>query len=299
MSDTTFDALMRQGKVAEALDLAKARLADARARHDDAELARALLDEARAQWEKGDRDDAVMTVDEAISAARGAWGPRDPRVAEAFELGAEVAAGADMPHSAEARFNAAVDILAAAGVTGYPLGHALYHHGLFRREQADEDGAARAFLAALDVVEDATDAEGMALSPTVLTAMSQLALDAGRHADARALADRALERWVALRQARRVEVADALSVVGAAALMEGEPERAVRFLETACEVYRGCKGDVREALAAAESARGEALAALGRKGDARAAFERAIALLREGTAERLALADRLLELARE
>lgn len=298
MSDPTFDTLMRQGKVAEALERAKARLAEARAGHDDGGAAEALLDEARAQWLKGDRDDAVMTVDEAISAARGAWGPRDPRVAEAFELGAEVAAGSDMPHSAEARFKAAVEILVEAGVSGYPLGNALYHHGCFRRDEGDLEGAARGFLAAVDAVRDADDPEGRALHPTALTALAQLALAAGRQDEARELADGALERWVALGQARRVEVADALSVVGVAALGAGESARAAHFLETACEIYRGCKGDVRASLAAAEGAWGEALAALGRRDDARASLERAFALYREGSPERVLIEERLLELAR-
>lgn len=298
MTDRAIDDLLRRGEVSAALDLAKSRLSTAREQHDDATAALALIDEARAQWAKGDRDDALMTVDEAIGTARRTFGAKDPRVAEAFEVGAEIAASADMPHSAEARFAAALEILAACGIAGYARAHVLHHYGLFLHHQGDIDGAARAQLAAVSDLRGATDAESRALLPTALTELGVVAAESGRDGDARELADRALELWVELRQARRYEVADALSVLGIAALRQGEPEVSANALEMACEIYRGSKTDVRARLGRAESTRGEALVALGRIDEARAALTRALDCYREGADERLALEARILDLAR-
>jgi tetratricopeptide (TPR) repeat protein len=298
MTTGDIESLLRRGEVHAALDIAKARLGQAREQHDDASVALALIDEARAQWAKGDRDDALMSVDEAIGTARRTFGAKDPRVAEAFEVGAEIAAGADMPHSAEARFAAALEILAASGIAGYARAHVLHHYGLFLHQRGDVEGAARAQLAAADDVRDATDPEGRALYPMALAEMGALALDAGQDADARELADRALERWVELRQARRYEVADALSVLGIAALRQGEPEVSANALQMACEIYGGSKIDVRLRLGRAEATRGEALAALGRIDEARLALTRALDAYREGADERMAIEERLLDLAR-
>jgi tetratricopeptide (TPR) repeat protein len=299
MTDTHLAELIHRGRLREALDLATAKLTEARRDDDAAALADALVDEARAQLASGARDDAVITVDEAITQARRTFGPRDPRYAAALELGGEVAVEADLPSNAEARFIAAVDVLREAGVTGYPLGNALSHHGLVREAQDDLESAARAFAAALDAVRDDPEPAAQALHATVLTALAQSALDTGRDVEARAMADRALEIWVALRQARRFEVADAMAIVGAVALMHGEAQTAVDWLEPACEIYRGSRVDVRarHALAAAHYA--DALRALGRVDDARAAYTRAIELLREGDPARLELEEALLDLARE
>lgn len=298
MTASEIEALLRRGEVDAALVAAREKLAGAREQGDDAALALALLDEARAESAHGDRDDAVMTVDEAIGTARRAFGVRDPRVAEAFELGADIAAAADMPYSADARFATALEILEAAGVGGAARAHVLLHYGLFRQRQADPEGAAGAFAAAIELAGEATDPEGRALYPTALTELAFLALEAGRDAEARELADRALERWVELRQARRFEVADALCVVGLAALRQGEPETTATVLEMACEIYRASKVDVRARHGRAASGHAEALARLGRTDEARAAFRQAIGLLREGAPERVLLEERLLELAR-
>lgn len=298
MSDEGIHALLARGEGGRALELAKEHLAAARAKHDDAAVAEALLDEARAMWAKGDRDDAVIAVDEAISVARRAWGPRDARVGEAFELGAEIAAGADMPASADARFRTALDVLTEAGVEGAPRAHVLLHHGMFRAEQGDVGGAARAFRAALDAGREDPTRAGRELCAGALSEMARLALDAGRDDEARELADAALEAWVALEQARRYEVADAAAVVGEAALRAGEAERAEAFLATACAIYAGCTVDVKARRARAEAAHGDALAALGKAGEARDAYGRAMGLHREGSDARVELEERLLELAR-
>lgn len=298
MEDPRQRELLRQGKVDEALALASQRLKEARKAADDATLAEALLDEARAEWAHGDRDDAVMTVDEAISKARRGFGPKDPRYAEALEVGAEIAAEAGMPNAADARFRSAIDILEGAGIRGDQLLHALYHHGLFRRAQGDVDGAVRALVAVLDP-EHGREGRGSARYVAMaLTALGSLSLEAGAVAEARALGDRALELWVEVGQARRFEVADGMTVVGVAALRQGDAETAAEFLATACEIYAKCKVDVHPRHAEAATAYARALEALGRPDDARRGFERALDLYREGDPARLTLEQRILELSR-
>lgn len=299
MSDDELDALIRNGKLDEALKLATARWKAASASGDEASEADALLDEARAQFAHGDREDAVMTVDEAIFKARRTFGAADARYAAALELGAEIAAEAEMPSTADARFRAAIEVLEAGGVAGAPLLHALYHHGLFRRTRNDVEGAVRAYAA---VVERARDADDRAVLPSLAMALAGLgtiALEAGRDAEARALGDRALEAWLAVGQARRFEVADAMVVVGTAALRLGDAAPAAQFLETAREIYRGCKVDVRARHAAAATDHARALEALGRMEDARTAYREALGLYREGQPERMSVEQRLLELARD
>jgi tetratricopeptide (TPR) repeat protein len=296
VTDPRLRDLLDGGRVDEALALAAEHLKAARAAGDDAALAEALVDEARAQLAHGDRDEAVMTVDEAISKARRSCGPTDPRYAEALEVGAEVAAAADMPNAADARFRSAVEVLEKAGVTGAPLAHALLHHGLFRLDRGDVDAAVRAFSQVLERASRAPGAERFAAM--ALTEMAFVALAAGRDAQARALGDRALEILLALGKARRFEVADGMTAVGIAALRQGEPGVAADFLQPACEIYRGCTTDVLVRHAVAQHHYGIALAAIGRKEEARAALRAAIGLYREGSDERLEIEQELLELAR-
>jgi hypothetical protein len=66
MSDVEIQGLLAQREGGRALEVAKERLAAARAGRDEAAVAEALVDEARAMWAKGDRDDAVIVADEAI-----------------------------------------------------------------------------------------------------------------------------------------------------------------------------------------------------------------------------------------
>lgn len=298
MTQQTLKELIELGKVDQALELATARLKAAR-EGDDASLAIVLLDEARAQWAHGDRDDALMTVDEAISKARRTFGPTDARYAEALEFGAELAAAEGMPNAAAARFRAAIEILQQVDIRGETLMHALLHHGEFRQTQGDTDGAARAFADVLDRARSVKDPAALPLAAKAFTALGALALEAGRNADARALGDRALEVWLQVGQARRFEVADGMCLVGTAALRQGEAETAAEFLETACRIYRSCTVDVRarHATAAAEYAR--ALDALGRTADAHAAYLGALDLFREGSDARIAIEERLLELAKK
>lgn len=296
MTDARVIELLDGGRFDEALALATERLKAARTTGDDAGLAAALVDEARAQLAHGDRDDAVMTVDEAISKARRASGPSDPGYADALELGAEIAAAAGMPNAADARFRAAVEVLERAGVTGAPLVKALFHHGLFRLDQGDMEAAARALSRVVELGTGAKGAERYAAM--ALTEMGFAVLAAGQDGEARALGDRALEILLALGKARRFEVADGMTVVGIAALGQGEPRVAADFLEPACEIYRGCKTDVRARHALALRHYGLALAALGKVDVARAALRGAIGLYREGSAERLSIEQDLLDLAR-
>lgn len=294
--DDALRLLLDKGNFDDALALASRRLADARAGGDDAMLAEALVTEARAQLAHGDRDDAVMTVDEAISRARQACGPSDARYAEALELGAEVAAAAGMPNTADARFRGALEVLEGAGVGGELLASTLFHHGLFRRSDGDIAGAVRAFT---EVIERAgTTTHEQRYKAMALTELGFVAFDAGRAETARAFGDRALEIFLALRKARRAEVADAMSLVGRAALEQQETTVAIEFLEPACDIYGGCKGDVRARHAAALHPLGLARAAVGRTDDARSALLAAIDLYREGSPERIELEQTLLELAR-
>lgn len=289
-------ALLERGDTDAALALATKRLAEARSGGDDASLALALIDDARAQMAHGDRDEAVMTVDEAISRARKGLGPKDARYAEALELGGEIAAAASMPNAADARFRAAIEVLESAGIAGAPLAHALLHHGLFRRSQGDAVGAVRAFSAV--VTRAGEDPEARAFGATALTEMGFVVLDEGQVASAREVGDRALEVFLSLGRARRVEVADAMALVGLAALRQGEPSTARDFLETACEVYRGTKAPAGGRHALAHHHLGRALAELGEKAAARAALLDAIDLYREGSGERIAIEQEVLDLAR-
>ncbi|MBL9028160.1 MAG: tetratricopeptide repeat protein [Myxococcales bacterium] len=297
MTSPSLDELIEAGRFDEALSLASLHLKAARATGDDAALAEALLEEARAQLAHGDRDEAVMTVDEAISRARRSYGHQSARYAEALELGAEIAAAAAMPNAAEARFEGSIEILEKVGVAGAALAHALLHHGLFRLSEGDADGAVRAFAGVLERTVDAPGAEPFVAQAFV--EMGFLALAAGRDPNARALGDRALEILLALGKARRFEVADGMTLVGIAALRQGEPEVAIEFLAPACEIYRGCKVDVRVRHGAAQHHLGLALAAAGKIEEARAALRAAIDLYREGSDERLLIEQRLLELARQ
>ncbi len=292
------EQLIGAGKLDEALALAHGELSAARATDDDARLACALVDEACAQLAHGDRDDAVMTVDEAISKARRTFGAQDARYAEALELGAEVAAASGMPHSADARFRAAIEILETAAIGGPALAHALYHHGAFRRAQGDAAGAGRAFVTVLQQVGKQNDARSLSFAAMALTALGELALEAGRDEEARKLGDRALELWLEVGQARRFEVGDAMTLVGRAALRERDLAVAEDFLATAIRVYQGCKIDVRARHAVAATAHAHALDALGRKPEALAAFERALDLYREGDPARMDIEQRILELAK-
>jgi tetratricopeptide (TPR) repeat protein len=292
-------AMRRRGELEQAIGALKRKVSDARASEDHAALANALIDEARAEWVLGRTDDAVMTVDEAITETRRAFGPKDPRLAEALELGGDVAADAAMPASADARFRAALELLEAAGIRGALLGDVLVHHGLFRERRGDFDGARGALLAALEATRDADDPQGRAVFATALTIVARYALEAGRSNEARTLADRALERWVALGRALRHEVGDALSVVARAALAEGDFSAALEFAQTAAQVFEHCAIDVRERRGLVEQVLGEAFAGLGRRGEARDAFDRALTFYREGAPERLRIEERILELARE
>jgi len=288
-------ALVEAGRADEALALASARLAEAERTGDDAAVAAALLDEARAQIAHGDRDEAVMTVDAAISKARRGAGPRSPAYAAALELGGEIAAAAAMPATADARFRAAVELLEELGVVGEPLANALVHQGLFRLRQGDVLPAARSFT---EVLERATPGSERWIA-AALNELGFLALAGGRVAQARALGDRALEVLLELGRARRVEVADGMTLVGCAALAEGAPQVSDDFLAPAREIYAGCAGDVRARHGLATRRHGHALAALGRVEEARAALRAAIDLHREGTDERLEIEQELLDLARE
>ncbi|MBK6696004.1 MAG: hypothetical protein IPG50_27915 [Myxococcales bacterium] len=82
-------------------------------------------------------------------------------------------------------------------------------------------------------------------------------------------------------QARRAEVADAMSLVGRAALEQQETTVAIEFLEPACDIYGGCKGDVRARHAAALHPLALARAAVGRTDEARSALERPSITVRE------------------
>jgi tetratricopeptide (TPR) repeat protein len=292
------DELIRSGRIDDALARATARLQESKASGDAAAQAAALLDEACAQRAHGDNDDAVITVDDAIWNARRTFGAKDPRYAEALELGAEIAADAGMPNAADARFRAAIEVLEGSGVRGHALAHAMYHHALFRRSCGDIDGAVRALLGALERSRETSDADAAPIEAMALTALGSIALDAGRHTEARELGARALEIWVHLRQARRFEVADAMALVGRAALRQNDARAAADFLEPACEIYRLCKVDVRERHATAARDYARALDALGRKEDARAAYRRALDLYCEGDEHRMEIEQRLLELAR-
>jgi tetratricopeptide (TPR) repeat protein len=212
-----------------------------------------------------------MTVDEAISKARRSCGPTDARYAEALEVGAEIAAAAGMAN-------------------------ALLHHGLFRLEQGDVGGAIVAFSSVIERAGAVSGAERYVAM--ALTEMGFLVLAAGEEAEARAFGDRALEILLGLGKARRFEVADGMTVVGVAALRQGEPEVATEFLEAACEIYRGCKTNVRARHAIAQEHAGLALAEIGRHKEARAALRAAIDLHREGSDERIAIEQQLLELAK-
>jgi tetratricopeptide (TPR) repeat protein len=295
---TEVEALIRAGKLDQALELAKNHLAAARERDEPATLAAALVDEARAELAHGDRDLAVMTVDEAISRTRRAHGARDPRHAEALELGAEIAARADMPNSAEARFRSAVEILEGLSVVGAPLLHTLLRHGCFRATRGDVAAAARAFLAVIARGRELSDPESLENVAGAFTELGELALAERRAAEARALGDRALEIWLALGRARRSEVADGMALVGRAALDEGDATAAVGFLEPACEIYRGVVQADRVRRAAAARGLAAALDACGRVAEAQVAYRAALDLYREGADERLEIEQRLLELAR-
>jgi tetratricopeptide (TPR) repeat protein len=295
---TEVEALIREGKLEQALELAKDHLKTAREGEDAASLAAALVDEARAELAHGDRDEAVMTVDEAISRTRRAHGNKDPRHAEALELGADIAARADMPNAAEARFRSAVEILEELAVVGAPLLHTLLRHGLFRRAQGDDASAARAFLSVIERGRLLSDAEAQQNVGEAFTALGEILLAEGKPAEARALGDRALEIWLELGRARRVEVADGMSLVGRAALLEGYAAAAVDFLEPACEIYRGATQRDRARHATAARGLAAALDASNRVEEARAAYRAALDLHREGADERLEIEQRLLELAR-
>lgn len=294
--DPKIEGLIDQGDLGGALALATERLNVARASGSDVALAEALIDEARAQLAHGDRDEAVMTVDEAISRARRSCGATDARYAEALELGAEIAAEADMPNTADARFRSAIEILDGAGVSGAPLATALLHHGLFRRDQGETEAALRAFSSVVERTGEVVEAR--AEVATAITEMGYLVLADDRDDMARQLGDRALELFLELGRARRVGVADAMALVGIAALRQGEPAVATDFLETACDVYRGCKGALPRHPEAAHQL-GRSLAAQGKLAEARAALLATLDLYREGSEERMTIEQELLELARE
>ncbi len=289
--------LLELGEVTQALELAGARLVAARAADDPAALAVALLDEARAELAHGDRDDAVVTVDEAISRARRGLGPTAGAYAEALELGAEIAVAADMPATAEARFRSAIEVLQASS-EGPLLAHALLNHGRFRRAQGDAAGAASAFLEVLTRCRDTQDRALLPPLASAFSALGEVMLEAGQPERARELGDRALEIWLELGKARRVEVADAMALVGSAALRLGDAAAACAFLAPACEIYRGCEPGARARHAAAAQSYASALEADGHAIEARAAYVGALDLFREGAPERLAIEQRLIDLAR-
>ncbi|MFO0615657.1 MAG: tetratricopeptide repeat protein [Polyangiaceae bacterium] len=296
MTTSSIEPKAPQGRLDESLDRAKRAVSALQDQGDTPEAAEAFLDAARAQWEHGDVDEAVMAVDEAIGRARRAFGASDVHYARALEIGAEIAAAAGMPHAASARFEGALEALDRAGVTGELLADTLYHQGLFRRAQGDAGGAASSLLRAIEGAKDPASRAVLALS---LTALGELVLDQGQAKEARELATRALEIWVELREVRRPEVGDAMSVLGRAALADGDPGTAADFLAPACAVYAKCTADVRERHAPAAAAHATALDALGQRKAAHDAYHRALALYREGDDHRMEIEQRLLELARE
>ena len=101
-----------------------------------------------------------------------------------------------------------------------------------------------------------------------------------------------------MKQARRFEVADAMVVVGTSALIDHDFETAIEFLEPAFDIYRGCRVDVKEKFATAQARLGDALAAIGKKKEAHQAYESALGLYREGDPIRLAIEEKLIDLAR-
>ncbi|MFO0662975.1 MAG: tetratricopeptide repeat protein [Polyangiaceae bacterium] len=298
MSEGNVEALLQQGKYGEALEVAATKLRSAREVNDGAAIALALIDESRAELALGDRDHTVQSVDEAISRARRSFGPKDTHYVAALELGAEIAADANMPNVAEARFRAALDILEETKVSGVLLLKTLFHHGVFRTTQEDIAGAARAFLSVIQ--RTPADAAHDALSYCAMahTALGRLAFQGGKPAQSRALGDRALELWLTMGVARRAEVADSMALVGASALAEGDAEAAISFLETANEIYERCTGDHKSAHATCAFDFARALDAHGRKPEARAAYLRALDMFREGDPVRLEIEQRLMDLAR-
>ncbi len=298
MSPKTHGAPSSGSAEDEALLRATQKLEAARARGSSGDLALALIEEARAQWAHGDKDDAVMTVDEAISRTRRAFGPDDRHYAEALELGAEIAEGAGMPNAADARYRAALELLEGEGVTDTLLLSALHHHGTFRRDRGDLEAAMRAFVSVVERVGASGEREGLPFAAMSMTELGRIALDEGKDGEARTLGDRALELWLELKQARRFEVADAMALVGAAALRQSDFEPAAAFLETACEIYGGCTVDVRARNATAATGLARALEGLGKREEARRGYERALDLFREGDAARVEIEQRILELSR-
>lgn len=73
---------------------------------------------------------------------------------------------------------------------------------------------------------------------------------------------------------------------------------ACEFLAPACEIYRGCEPEARPRHASAAQSYASALEAAGRVPEARAAYLAALDLFREGVPERLAIEQRLMDLAR-
>ena len=298
MTEVNVEVLLRLGKYDQALEAAGTKLRAARSREEPATLALALLDEARAELALGDRDHAVQSVDEAISRARRGFGPKDTHYAQALELGAEVAAEADMPHVAESRFRAALDILEEAQVRGVPLLHAMFHYGKFRKSQGDVSGAARSFLGIIQRVPTTADHDAARYSAMAHTALGRLAYEAGKPAEARALGDRALETWLAIQEARRTEVADGMALVGAAALAELDADAATAFLETACEIYSMCGGKRRSEHATAAYDYARALDAQHKTAEAHAAYLKALDMYREGDPVRIEIEQRMMDMAR-
>lgn len=298
MSHGHVDELLVLGKYNEALEVAATALRTAREGNDAASVALALLDESRAELALRDRDHAVQSVDEAISRARRGFGPKDAHYVEALELGAEIAADANMPNVAEARFRAALEILEETKITGALLLRTLFHHGVFRAAQADVAGAARAFLSVIERTPAVTDNDARSYCAMAHTALGRLALEGGKPAQSRALGDRALELWLAMGVARRVEVADSMALVGRSALAEGDADAAVAFLETASEIYGRCAGNHKSAHATAAYDLARALDAQGKKSEAHAAYLRALDMYREGDTTRLEIEQRLMDLAR-
>lgn len=291
-------AWRRRTELEHTLAEAVRKVGEAHRGQERAELALALLEEARLEWQLGRTDDAVMTVDRAISVARQAFGPKDERVASALELGADVAAAAGLQLNADARYRAALELLDELGVRGPLLADVLVHHARYREAQGDASGAQDAVSAAIELTRDSDDAPSRMLFATALTILGRLALAADRARDARLVADRALECWVELKTATRSEVGDALAIVAAAALAEHDFESAAEFARTANEVYERSAIDVRAERGRVQIVLAEAQTALGNAREAHSTFERALAFFREGAPERMQIEERMLELAR-
>lgn len=298
MVEVNVEELVRVGKYDQALEAAGTKLRAARDQGEPTELALALLDEARAELALGDRDHAVQSVDDAISRARRGYGPKDTHYVQALELGAEVAAEADMPNVAEARFRAALEILEETQIRDVLLLHTMFHHGVFRKSRGDVAGAARSMLGIIARVPTTVDHDAARYCAMAHTELGRIAHEAGKVAEARALGDRALEIWLAIGEARRVEVAAGMALVGGAALDELDAEAAAPFLETACEIYGKCTGKHRSEHAKAAFDYARALDALQQRAEAHAGYLRALDMYREGDPARIEIEQRLMDLAR-